>query len=61
MVDKFAKWIEAKPVTNCDGATTRKFIEDVVIRFRYPHSIITDNESNFSMGELVEFCDDKGI
>ena len=61
MVDKFTKWIEAKPVTSCDGATTKKFVEVVVIRFRYPHSIITDNGSNFSMGELGEFCDDKGI
>ena len=61
MVDKFTKWIEAKPVTNCEGATAKRFVEDVIIRFGYPHSIITENGSNFSMGELAEFCEDKGI
>ena len=53
MVDKFTKWIEVKPIRKCDGATARRFVEDIIIRFRYPHSIITDNGSNFSMGELA--------
>src|SRR4051812_29650741 len=61
MVDKFTKWIEAKPVTSCDGATARRFVENVIIRFGYPHSIITDNGSNFSMGELAQFCEEQGI
>src|SRR4051812_39587889 len=61
MVDKFTKWIEAKPVTSCDGATAKKFVEDIIIRFGYPHSIITDNGSNFSMGKFAEFCKEQGI
>ena len=31
MVDKFTKWIEAKPVISCDGATAKRFVEDVII------------------------------
>ena len=42
-VDKFTKWIEAKPVRKADGATALKFIRDLVTRFGLPHSIITDN------------------
>ena len=59
MVDKFTKWIEAKPVTSCDGATAKRFLEDVIIRYGYPHSIITDNGSNFSMGELANSATSK--
>src|SRR4051812_2166285 len=61
MVDKFTKRIKAKPVTSCNGATARRFVENVIIRFGYPHSIITDNGSNFSMGKLAEFCEEQGI
>src|SRR4051812_221700 len=61
MVDKFTKWIEAKPVTSCDGALVRKFVEDIIIPFGYPHNIIIDNGSNFSMGELAKFCEEQGI
>ena len=61
MVDKFTKWIEANPVTRCDRATTKTFVEDVIIRYGYPHSIIMDNGSNFSMGELAEFCNEQNI
>src|SRR3954470_18949982 len=41
-VDKFTKWIEAKPIKKLDGATVIKFFTDIIIRFGYPHSIITD-------------------
>src|SRR3954464_11732283 len=46
-VDKFSKWIEAMPITNQRGATAVKFFESIVYRFEVPHSIITDNGSNF--------------
>ena len=29
-VDKFSKWIEAKPVRKADGATALKFVRDLV-------------------------------
>ena len=25
-IDKFMKWVEAKPIKKCDGATTTKFL-----------------------------------
>jgi hypothetical protein len=60
-VDKFTKWIEAKPIAKCDGKTARKFMADIVVRFGVPHSIITDNGSNLSLGALRQYCDENGI
>ena len=42
-VDKFAKWVEAEPVSKCDAATAVQFMKRVIFRFGFPHSIITDN------------------
>ena len=43
VVDKFTKWVEAKPIKKLDGATATKFIVEITTRFGIPHSIITDN------------------
>jgi hypothetical protein len=61
MVDKFTKWVEVKPIRKCDGHTAVKFLKDIILRYGYPHSIITDNGSNFSEGEFKWFCEDNGI
>src|SRR3954468_18791921 len=60
-VDKFSKWIEAMPVTNQSGKTSVKFFESIVYRFGVPHSIITDNGSNFISKEFRDFCGNLGI
>ena len=43
VVDKFTKWIEAKPIKKLNGPTAMTFISDITIRYSIPHSIITDN------------------
>ena len=55
-VDKFTKWVEAKPIKKLHGATTTKFIIEITTRFGIPHSIITNNGTNFVVGELSKFC-----
>ena len=50
-VDKFTKWIEAKPVKKWDGQTVITFFQDIIYRYGYPHSIITDNGTNFARSE----------
>ncbi|KAK1606789.1 hypothetical protein QYE76_030462 [Lolium multiflorum] len=61
MVDKFTKWLEVKPIAKCDGHTAVKFLKDVILRYGYPHNIITDNGTNFAQGEFKRFCEDKNI
>src|SRR3954462_7417650 len=60
-IDKFSKWIEAKPIKKADGATALKFVTYLVVRFGLAHSIITDNGTNFAQGELKEYCQEEGI
>jgi hypothetical protein len=60
MVDKFTKWIEVKPISKCDGHTIVKFLKDIILRYGVPHSIITDNRSNFAQGPFARYCKEVG-
>ena len=61
MVDKFTKWIEAKPVKTADSGPVIDFISGVVRRYGVPHSIITDNGMNFTTDEVKLWCSNMGI
>ena len=61
MVDKFTKWIEVKQIWKCDRETTVRFLKDIILRYGYPHSIITDNGTNFAEGAFARFCQEKKI
>ena len=54
-VDKFTKWVKAKPVSKCDAATTVQFMKKVIFRFGFPHSIITNNGTNLSKDAMEDF------
>ena len=60
-IDKFTKWIEAKPIKKLNGPTAVIFIADITTRYGIPHSIITDNGTNFAKGALAHFCATHGI
>jgi hypothetical protein len=60
-VDKFTKWIKAKPIKKLDGSSTIKFFNEIIMRYGVPHSIITDNGTNFAKGVFAEFYSQKGI
>src|SRR3954451_23396434 len=49
-VDKFTKWIEARTVKTLDGPTAVRFIADIMVSYGVPHSIVTDNGTNFAKG-----------
>jgi hypothetical protein len=53
-VDKFTKWIEAKPIKKLDGSSTIKFFNEIITRYGVPHSIITDNGTNFAKGVFAK-------
>jgi hypothetical protein len=46
------KWIEAKPIKNLEASTVVSFIRGLTFRYGVPHSIITDNGSNFDSDEF---------
>jgi hypothetical protein len=60
-VDKFAKWMKAKPIKKLDGSSTIKFFNEIIVKYGIPHSIITDNGTNFAKGVFADFCSQKGI
>jgi hypothetical protein len=53
-VDKFTKWIEAKPIKKLNGSSTIKFFNEIITRYGVPHSIITDKGTNFAKGVFTE-------
>ena len=60
-IDKFTKWIEAKPITTIDSKEAVKFFLDIVYRFGMPKTIIIDNGTNFTVKFFQEFSEGYGI
>ena len=59
VVDYFTKWIEAKSLASITPAKIREFIyKNIVCRYRVPHTILLDNDTQFDYKEFKEFCDD---
>ena len=56
-VNKFTKWIEAKPITNIRSEDAVKFFLDIIYRFGIPNCIITDHRTNFTGKKLLYFSD----
>ena len=61
MVAKLTKWIEAKPVKMAESGPVIDFISGVVHLYGAPHSIITDNGTNFTTDEVKLWCKNMGI
>src|SRR5438105_2726891 len=60
-IDKFTKWIEAKPVATITAAKAKEFFQDIVVRFGVPNRIITDNSTQFTGFEFKDWCEELGI
>jgi hypothetical protein len=61
VVDKFTKWVEVAPVTTQESTSAINFIKSIIFRFGVPHSIITDNGTNFTSKEFKNYCESMGI
>jgi hypothetical protein len=44
-IDKFTKWIEARPIATIRSEQAMEFFLDIVHYFGVPNSIITDNDT----------------
>jgi transposase InsO family protein len=60
-VDKFSKWIEARPIVNVRSEEVVSFFTDVIYHFSIPNTIITDYDTQFTGKKFLNFCDDNNI
>jgi hypothetical protein len=60
-MDKFTKWVKAKPTASITAAKAVEFIKDIMDRFGVPNNIITDNMTQFTMREFNDSYVDSGI
>jgi transposase InsO family protein len=60
-VDKFKKWVKAKPTTSITAAKAVEFIKEIMYKFGTPSNIITDNGTQFTAREFKDFCVDSDI
>ena len=60
-INKFTKWIEAKPISTITAAKAKEFFQDIVVRFGVPNRIITDNGTQFTGSEFTNWCEELGI
>jgi transposase InsO family protein len=61
VVDKFSKWIVARPIVNVRSEEAVSFFTDIIYRFGIPNTIITDNSTQFTGKKFLNFCDDNHI
>ena len=53
MIDKFTKWIEAKPITRVRSEDAVEFFLNIIYRFGVPNSMITDNGTLFTRNKFL--------
>jgi hypothetical protein len=60
-IDKFTKSIEYKPIAKLTPDRVVDFISDILHRFSFLNTIITDLGSNFTANQFWEFCENACI
>jgi hypothetical protein len=57
VINKFSKWIEARPIVNVHSEEAVSFFTDIIYHFGIPNTIITDNGTQFMGKKFLNFCD----
>ena len=60
-VDKFTKWIKARPISAIKSEQAVLFFLDIIHLFGVPNSIIADNGTQFTCKKFIQFCDEQHI
>ena len=55
IVDKFTKWIEARPISVIKSEQAVLFFLNIIHRFGVPNSIIMDNDTQFTEKKFIQF------
>ena len=58
-IDKFTKWIEARPISTIKSEQAVLFFLDIIHHFGVPNSIITDNGTQFTGRKFIRFYDEQ--
>ena len=61
VVDKFTKWIEVKPITKVSSDHAVEFISEILHKFGFPNTIITDLGSNFTSQSFCDYYENSSI
>ena len=56
-INKFSKWIKARPITNIHSEQAVFFFTDIIHRIGIPNIIITDNGTQFTGKKFLDFYD----
>ena len=57
-VDKFTKWVEARPISAIKSEQAVLFFLDIIHHFGVQNSIITDNSTQFTGKKFLRFYDE---
>ena len=60
-VDKFTKWVEARPISTIKSEQAVLFFLDIIHHFGVPNSIITDNDTQFTRKKFLRFYNEYHI
>ena len=60
-IDKFSKWIKARPITQIKSEQAVLFFTDIIHRFGVSNTIITDNGTQFTSHKFLTFYNDHHI
>ncbi|KAL5559604.1 hypothetical protein UlMin_035815 [Ulmus minor] len=61
-IDYYTKWVEAEPLQEITEARTTGFIwRNIICHFGIPHSLVSDNGTQFDSAGLKKLCLDLGI
>ena len=53
IIDRFNRWVEAFPTTNCDARTVAKLlVREIILRFEVPEVLSADNGTHL-IGDVV--------
>ena len=61
-IDYFTKWVEAEVLASIMPVKIKEFIyKNTICQYEVPHTIVSDNGTQFDCDEFQELCDDLQI